>query len=161
MEEALFLTNFASRVTVVHRRDRYRASRVMEGRARQNPKISLRLNTVVTEVVGDQTVTGVRLRDVQTDEETLFPCQGLFVAIGHTPSTEAFQGTLDLHPTGYLKVREGTRTSVEGVFACGDVFDHRYRQAVTAAGSGCMAAIDAERWLAEQESASPEARPTG
>ncbi len=161
MEEALFLTNFASRVTVVHRRDRYRASRVMEGRARQNPKISLRLNTVVTEVVGDQTVTGVRLRDVQTNEETLFPCQGLFVAIGHTPSTEAFQGALDLHPTGYLKVQEGTRTSVEGVFACGDVFDHRYRQAVTAAGSGCMAAIDAERWLAEQESASPGARPTG
>ncbi len=160
MEEALFLTNFASRVTLVHRRDRLRASRVMEARVRKNPKIALKLDTVVTEVVGDQTVTGVRLRDAKTKQETLFPCQGVFVAIGHEPSTEVFQGALDLHPSGYLKVHEGTRTSVEGVFACGDVFDHRYRQAVTAAGSGCMAAIDAERWLAEEEGEPAASPPT-
>ena len=157
MEEALFLTNFATRVTIVHRREKLRASRVMEARVRHHPKISLRLNAVVEEVLGEGTVTGVRLKDLTTGKLSELPCEGVFVAIGHTPNTEVFQGAVDLTAQGYLKTHEITRTSVEGVFACGDVFDHRYRQAITAAGTGCMAAIDAERWLAERESPPPTA----
>jgi thioredoxin reductase (NADPH) len=149
MEEALFLTNFASHVTIVHRRDRLRASPVMQERAKRHPKISLLFDTEVIEVLGQEKVEGVRLRNTRTGESRDLAVGGLFVAIGHVPATEVFHGALELDPQGYVQVREGTRTSVEGVFAAGDVHDRRYRQAVTAAGEGCMAAIDAERWLAE------------
>ena len=148
MEEALFLTKFASAVTVVHRRDRLRASPIMQERARRNGKISFRFHTEVVEVVGGATVEAVRLRDTVSGATSELPVGGLFVAIGHVPATDVFRGVLDLDPQGYVVVHDGTRTSVEGVFAAGDVRDHRYRQAVTAAGDGCMAAIDAERWLA-------------
>jgi thioredoxin reductase (NADPH) len=150
MEEALFLTNFATHVTIVHRRDSLRASTIMQRRAREHPKISFELDSVVEEVLGAEKVEGVRLKHVPSGRTTVLPVGGLFVAIGHEPSTEVFRGKLAMTKEGYLAVREHTRTSVEGVFAAGDVHDHRYRQAVTAAGSGCMAAIDAERWLAEQ-----------
>ncbi len=159
MEEALFLTKFASRVTVVHRRDRLRASTIMQERARRHPKIALRFNSEVVEVLGDGTVTGVRLRDTTTGATSELGAGGLFVAIGHVPATDLFRGTLVLDPQGYVVVHDGTRTSVDGVFAAGDVRDHRYRQAVTAAGDGCMAAIDAERWLGEQESGTPDRPP--
>jgi thioredoxin reductase (NADPH) len=149
MEEALFLTRFASKVTVVHRRDRLRASTIMQERARHNPKIAFRFNREVVEVLGDASVRGVRLRDPTTGATEEVEVGGLFVAIGHEPATSVFRGALELDPQGYVVVHDGTRTSVEGVFATGDVRDHRYRQAVTAAGDGCMAAIDAERWLAE------------
>ncbi|HHC07362.1 MAG TPA: thioredoxin-disulfide reductase [Actinobacteria bacterium] len=150
MEEALFLTKFASRVTVVHRRDTFRASKIMAHRVLEHPKIDVIWNTVVEEVLGDDGVTGVRLRNVVDGEERVFPTDGLFVAIGHTPNTKIFEGQLDLDEAGYIVVSEGTRTSVDGVFAAGDVVDHVYRQAVTAAGMGCQAAIDAERWLEAQ-----------
>ncbi len=150
MEEALFLTNFASRVTVVHRRPGLRASRIMQERARSNPKITFRFEEEVVEVLGAQSVDAVRLRQVSTGAETTLPAQGLFVAIGHVPATEVFRGILDLDEKGYLRTREQTRTNVEGIFAAGDVHDHRYRQAITAAGLGCMAALDAERFLAER-----------
>ncbi len=150
MEEALFLTRFATKVTVVHRRERLRASPIMQERARRHPKIALRLNAEVTEVLGDGVVTGLRLRDTRSGAASELAVGGLFVAIGHEPATAVFRGALELDAQGYLRVHDGTRTSVEGVFAAGDVRDHRYRQAVTAAGDGCMAAIDAQRWLEEQ-----------
>ncbi|MGA8710196.1 MAG: thioredoxin-disulfide reductase [Thermoplasmata archaeon] len=151
MEEALFLTNFATHVTIVHRRDKFRASSIMLERARTHPKISFLLDSAVEEVLGRETVEGLRVKHLKTGAITELKVGGLFVAIGHVPATEVFRGALDLDAEGYLKVREVTRTSVEGVFAAGDVHDRRYRQAVSAAGSGCMAAIDAERWLAERE----------
>jgi len=152
MEEATFLTRFASKVTLVHRRDVFRASKIMLDRVRKNPKIEVVENTVVDEVLGEEEVTGVRLRNVKTDETVEKEVAGLFVAIGHQPNTKVFGDALDTDDLGYL-VTEGksTRTNVEGVFACGDVQDHVYRQAVTAAGSGCSAAIDCERWLESQE----------
>jgi thioredoxin reductase (NADPH) len=149
MEEALFLTNFATHVTVVHRRGSLRASPIMQERARGNPKISFLFDSEVVEVLGHETVDGVRVRHLPTGATRELKVGGLFVAIGHVPATEVFRGVLDQDAEGYLRVREHTRTSVEGVFAAGDVHDRHYRQAVTAAGSGCMAAIDAERWLAE------------
>jgi thioredoxin reductase (NADPH) len=157
MEEAIFLTNFATHVTVVHRRGALRASRVMQHRARAHPKISFALDSVIEEVLGKEQVEGVRLRHLPSGQTSVLPVGGLFLAIGHDPATEVFRGALELTKEGYLKVHDHTRTSVEGVFAAGDVEDHRYRQAVTAAGAGCMAAIDAERWLMDQEPATPAA----
>lgn len=156
MEEALFLTRFARRVTVVHRREGLRASKVMQKRAESNPKIRFLLNTVVREALGTKPsrigghggLTGLRLENVKTGQIYDHPCSGFFVAIGHRPNTQVFRGQLALDENGYIVVEKGsTRTSVPGVFACGDVQDPVYRQAVTAAGTGCMAAIDAERWL--------------
>jgi thioredoxin reductase (NADPH) len=155
MEEALFLTNFSPRVTIVHRRARLRASQIMQERARAHPKIAFALDTEVVDVLGTDRVEGVRLRHLPTGAVSTLPVEGLFVAIGYDPATEVFRGALELDERGYVRVHDHTRTSVEGVFAAGDVHDHRYRQAVTAAGAGCMAAIDAERWLAEQGSAPP------
>lgn len=153
MEEALFLTKFASKVAVVHRRDEFRASKIMAARALEHEKIEVIWNTIVTEIHGEDTVTGVTLQDTGTGESRQLATDGVFVAIGHKPTTDLFVGQLDMTETGYLIAGKdgGTRTSVEGVFAAGDVADHVYRQAVTAAGTGCMAAIDAERWLADQE----------
>jgi len=153
MEEALFLTKFASKVTIVHRRDEFRASKIMATRALEHDKIEVIWNAVVTEIHGEDTVTGVTVQDTVTGESREFATNGVFVAIGHKPSTELFVGELDLDDKGYLVagLNGGTATSVEGVFAAGDVADHTYRQAVTAAGTGCMAAIDAERWLAGRE----------
>lgn len=153
MEEALFLTKFASKVTIVHRRDQFRASRIMAARAKDHPKIEVRWNSEVTEIHGDELVTGVTLADTVTGETDELAVDGVFVAIGHKPTTELFEGQLDLDENGYvINGYEGdTHTSVSGVFAAGDVADHRYRQAVTAAGTGCMAAIDAERWLSHRE----------
>ena len=151
MEEAIFLTKFAKSVTIVHRRDELRASKIMRDRALNNEKISFRWNSVVDELKGEATLEGAILRDVLTDERTELPVTGVFVAIGHRPNTDLFKGQLDMEDNGYLITRPGsTYTNVDGVFACGDVQDHTYRQAITAAGSGCMAAIDAERWLEAQ-----------
>jgi thioredoxin reductase (NADPH) len=149
LEEATFLTRFATKVTVVHRRDRLRASKVMQDRAFANPKIEFAWNSVVVDVLGEQTVTGVRLRNLVDGSESELPVAGMFVAIGHTPNTELFGGQLELDDAGYVLTPRApsTATSVDGVFAAGDVVDHVYRQAVTAAGTGCAAAIDAERWL--------------
>jgi thioredoxin reductase (NADPH) len=150
MEEANFLTKFATRVTVIHRRDQLRASKIMQDKARRNPKISFVWNSAVADIHGTKEtgVTGLRLRNLLSGEESDFSCQGLFVAIGHEPNTKIFKGLVDMNDKGYLTTKPGSsRTNVEGVFACGDVQDPIYRQAVTAAGSGCMAAIDAERWL--------------
>jgi len=152
MEEALFLTRF-SHVTVVHRRDALRASKIMQDRAFANPKITFLWNREVTEILGEDRVTGVRLRDTVTGAEEIHPAGGLFVAIGHDPRSELFADQLPTDPDGYLTVAQpSTRTVIDGVFACGDVVDRSYRQAVTAAGTGCAAALDAERWLASQES---------
>jgi thioredoxin reductase (NADPH) len=152
MEEALFLTKFADKVTIVHRRDDFRASNIMVDRARANEKIEWITNAVVEEVLGDVKMTGVRLRDVRTDETWELPADGLFVAIGHDPTTQLFLDQLDHDDAGYLLTKPGTtETNVPGVFAVGDVQDHVYRQAVTAAGSGCMGALDAERYLAARE----------
>jgi len=151
MEEALFLTKFASRVTIVHRRDALRATAILARRALEHPKIEVRWNSVIQEVLGDGTVTGARLRDVVSGAESDLPLQGLFVAIGHDPRTELFRGQLELEANGYLRTGGGTMTSVAGVFGAGDVVDFTYRQAVTAAGMGCRAALDAERWLEAQE----------
>jgi thioredoxin reductase (NADPH) len=151
MEEATFLTKFASKVTVVHRRDELRASKIMQDRAFANPKIRFRWNAVVTDVLGDQTVEGVRLEDPRTGEGSDLRTDGVFLAIGHDPTTSLFRGQVDLDGEGYILVDEPrTATSVAGVFAAGDVVDRIYRQAVTAAGMGCKAAIDAERWLEAQ-----------
>jgi thioredoxin reductase (NADPH) len=153
MEEALFLTRFATVVHVIHRRGELRASRIMAERARRHEKIRFVLHSEVAEVLGDeQTVTGVRLRDLRTSALSTLEVGALFVAIGHEPNTSLFRGVLDMNPSGYLEVQaHSTRTNVPGVFACGDAMDPHYRQAVTAAGSGCMAALDAERWLAANE----------
>lgn len=149
MEEAIFLTKFATHVTVVHRRAELRASRIMQDRARANPKISFLLETEVLEVLGEGNVQGLKVRHLPDGKVSELPVKGLFVAIGHDPATKVFRGALALDAKGYIATREITRTSVEGVFAAGDVYDHRYRQAVSAAGLGCMAALDAERFLAE------------
>jgi thioredoxin reductase (NADPH) len=150
MEEALFLTRFAPRVTVIHRRDALRASKIMQERALGHEKIEFAWNSAVDEVLGDEFVTGVRIENLVSGARSELPVEALFVAIGHQPNTALFRGQIDLDATGYIQVTRGTRTSVEGVFACGDAMDPTYRQAVTAAGTGCMAAIDAERWLAEK-----------
>jgi len=153
MEEALFLTKFASKVTIAHRRDEFRASKIMATRVLEHEKIDVIWNTVVTEIHGEGKVTGVTLQDTISGETRNHATDGVFVAIGHKPTTDLFVGQLEMNETGYLVAGKngGTRTSVEGVFAAGDVADHVYRQAVTAAGTGCMAAIDSERWLADQE----------
>jgi thioredoxin reductase (NADPH) len=151
MEEALFLTKFASKVTIVHRRDELRASQIMAQRALAHPQIHVRWNTVVEDILGDKAVEAVRLRDVQTDETERLPIAGVFVAIGHTPNTGIFAGQLELDHKGYLKTYGNSSTSVAGVFGAGDVVDHTYRQAITAAGMGCQAAIDAGHWLDETE----------
>jgi thioredoxin reductase (NADPH) len=147
MEEALFLTKFATTVTVVHRRDKLRASKILQERAMKHEKITFVWNSVVDDILGDTAVTGVRLRNVVTGKLSELPCAGVFVAIGHKPNTELFKGQLAMDSKGYIVTHDGTATSVPGVFAAGDVQDPRYRQAITAAGSGCMAAIDAERFL--------------
>jgi thioredoxin reductase (NADPH) len=150
MEEATFLTRFARSVTIVHRRDTLRASKIMQDRAMANPKIRFAWDSEVAEIVGEDRVAGVRLLNVKTGEESTLPVTGVFVAIGHDPRSELFVGQLAADMDGYLQVEHpSTRTAIEGVFACGDVVDRIYRQAVTAAGTGCAAAIDAERWLAE------------
>jgi thioredoxin reductase (NADPH) len=152
MEEALFLAKFASKVTIIHRRDEFRASKIMINRVLEHDKIEVLWNTVVEDVLGESQVEGLTLRNVETDAVTDFKTGGLFLAIGHKPNTDLFREQLELDDVGYIVYPgSGTMTSVEGVFAAGDVADHTYRQAITAAGSGCMAAIDAERWLAEQE----------
>ena len=152
LEEATFLTRFARSVTVVHRRDALRASAIMQDRARANPKIRFAWDSVVTEVVGEDRVAGIRLLNTKTGEESFIEVSGIFVAIGHDPRSELFTGQLELDDEGYLVVDQpSTRTKIPGVFAAGDVVDHTYRQAVTAAGSGCSAALDAERWLADQD----------
>jgi thioredoxin reductase (NADPH) len=154
MEEATFLTKFASKVTVVHRRDKLRASKIMQERAEKNPKISFVWDTTVEEVYGDPKaggVKGVKFKNLKTGNTEDFKCDGLFVAIGHEPNSKLFIGQLELDPTGYILTHDGSKTNIPGVFACGDVQDHIYRQAITAAGSGCMAAIDAERYLENQE----------
>jgi len=150
MEESLFLTRFANRVTVVHRRDRLRASKILQERAFKNPKIQFIWDTVVEEILGEERVEGVRLRNVKTGEATNFKCGGVFIAIGHKPNTEIFKGQIEMDEKGYIAMRDESRTSVEGVFAAGDVHDHRYRQAVTAASAGCKAAMDAEKYLGEK-----------
>jgi thioredoxin reductase (NADPH) len=147
MEEALFLTRFASKVTVVHRRDQLRASRIMAERATAHPTIEFRWNTQITEVLGDTKVSGLSVTDTVTGEAGQLAVSGLFVAIGHQPNTGLVAGQLELADNGYVVTHDGSKTNIDGVFACGDVQDHYYRQAITAAGSGCMAAIDAERWL--------------
>ena len=152
LEEALFLTKFGRSVTVIHRRKELRASKIMQDRAFRNEKIDFRWDSVVTDVLGGDRLEGIVLEDVNTGETTTLAVEGLFVAIGHVPNTDLFVGQLELDPAGYLVTRDGTKTAVPGVFACGDVQDHTYRQAITAAGSGCMAAIDAERYLADLES---------
>jgi thioredoxin reductase (NADPH) len=152
MEEAIFLTRFATRVSVVHRRDELRASKIMQERAFKNEKIQFIWNSVVENILGDAKVTGVRLRNVKTDAVTDMPCDGFFLAIGHVPNTTLLQGQLDLDAQGYIITQnKSTATSVSGVFAAGDVQDSKYRQAITAAGSGCMAALEVERFLEAEE----------
>ncbi|MEO5901366.1 MAG: thioredoxin-disulfide reductase [Ilumatobacteraceae bacterium] len=148
VEEATFLTKFASKVTMIHRRDALRASKIMQDRALANPKIEMHWNATVVDLVGTDKLEGAVLEDVETGTRTTLPVTGVFVAIGHRPNTDLFKGVLDMEESGYLVTRPGSSyTNIPGVFACGDVQDHTYRQAITAAGSGCMAAIDTERWL--------------
>ena len=150
LEEATFLTRYASHVTLIHRRDSLRASKIMQDRAFKNPKISFIWDTEVTEVLGDSAVTGLQLRSLKTNEVSVLPTQGLFLAIGHQPNTDLFKGIIEMDKAGYIVPVEHTMTNIPGVFAAGDVTDHRYRQAITAAGDGCRAAIDLERWLESQ-----------
>ena len=151
IEEANFLTKFASKVTLIHRRDSFRASKIMQDRALNNPKIEMLWNTAVTEIVGKDHLESISLKNTVTGAESSMAVAGLFIAIGHRPNTDVFKGVIDMEDSGYLITRpDSTFTNIEGVFACGDVKDHVYRQAITAAGSGCMAAIDAERWLEQQ-----------
>ena len=148
MEEAIFLTKFASKVTIVHRRDEFRASKIMAQRALEHPKIDVLWNTTVDEVLGDDVVTGIKVTNIETGQQSELPVEGFFLAIGHDPNTSIFQGQLELDSNGYIVTDAGaTTTSAAGVFAAGDVVDHYYQQAVTAAGMGCRAAIDAEHWL--------------
>ncbi len=152
MEEALYLSKLCTKVTVVHRRDRLRASKIMAERAQKNPRIAFQWNSVIEEILGkeDHGIRGVRLKRVDNGDRTELKVDGLFIAIGHTPNTDLFRGQLDMDELGYLRATQGTMTRIPGVFAAGDVVDHVYRQAVTAAGMGCMAAMDAERWLERQ-----------
>jgi thioredoxin reductase (NADPH) len=151
IEEATFLTKFADKVSIIHRRDEFRASKIMQDRALSNPKIEVIWNSTVTAVLGESKVDGVELTNTVDGSTSTLPVTGVFIAIGHRPNTDLFAGILDMDETGYLVTEAGsTRTNIEGVFACGDVQDHTYRQAITAAGSGCMAAIDTERWLETQ-----------
>ncbi|MGE4614819.1 MAG: thioredoxin-disulfide reductase [Planctomycetota bacterium] len=148
MEEANFLTRFAEKVTVIHRRDSLRASKIMQQKAFDNPKVEFLFDSTVTEIFEqDGKVSGIEVENLKSNEKSKVELSGLFIAIGHTPNTQLFEGKLDMHDNGYIRCGDGSRTSIEGVFACGDVQDFTYRQAVTAAGSGCMAALDAERWL--------------
>lgn len=151
VEEASFLTKFGKSVRIVHRRDSLRASKIMAEKALANPKIKFSWNSVVTDITGDKKVSAVTIKDVNTGKESNIAAGGIFVAIGHEPNTSVFKDHMELDDKGYMVLKDHTRTSVEGVFAAGDVHDHRYRQAVTAAGFGCMAAIDVERWLSEQK----------
>ncbi len=151
IEEASFLTKFASKVTLIHRRDSFRASKIMQDRALNNPKIEMLWNTAVTEIVGKDHLESISLKNTVTGAESSMTVAGLFSAIGHRPNTDVFKGVIDMEDSGYLITRpDSTYTNIDGVFACGDVKDHVYRQAITAAGSGCMAAIDTERWLEQQ-----------
>lgn len=153
MEEATFLTRFANKVTLIHRRDEFRASKIMVERALNDPKIEVIYDTAVTEAVGDGKLSTLKLRNLKTDEESELEATGLFIAIGHDPSSELVRGQVDTNDEGYVAVQgRSQRTNLEGVFACGDLVDFTYRQAITAAGSGCAAALDAERWLADRES---------
>lgn len=154
MEEANFLTKFATKVTVVHRRDEFRASKIMQDRVLNNEKVEVLWNTEILEIIGSQAdgVTGIKIQNNKTGEESVYPCGGVFIAIGHKPNTDLFAGVLEMDDVGYLKTEGRTmKTNIAGVFACGDAQDSYYRQAITAAGSGCMAAIDAERFLSEHE----------
>ncbi len=153
MEEANFLTKFATKVTIVHRKDAFNASKIMQDRALANPKISVQWNSEVVDVLGEQVVAGVRLKNVQTGATTDYPCQGLFLAIGHKPATDIFKDQLEVDSHGFLVVKDFTKTNVDGVFAAGDVHDPRYRQASVAAGFGVMALLDAEKYLAATENA--------
>jgi thioredoxin reductase (NADPH) len=157
VEESTFLTKFANHVTLIHRRDKLRASKIMQEKAKANPKISFLWDTSVNEVLGNEKVEGLLVQDLKSSELRRLPFQGLFIAIGHEPNTSLFKGQIETDERGYVKVHDGTKTNVEGVFAAGDVVDHRYRQAVTAAGMGCQASLDAEKYLEEQASA--EMRP--
>ncbi|NOU09806.1 MAG: thioredoxin-disulfide reductase [Nitrospira sp.] len=151
MEEATFLTKFATKVSIVHRRDKLRASKIMQDRAMKNEKVSFIWNAVAEDILGHEVVTGVRLKNIVTGKISEVPCAGVFVAIGHKPNTALFAGQIDMDEKGYIRTHAGTATTIPGVFAAGDVQDSKYRQAVTAAGSGCMAAIDAERFLESSE----------
>ncbi len=152
MEEATFLTKFASKVTIVHRRDEFRASRIMAQRALNNPKIEVKWNSVVKEVLGDKEVEGVKIGSVLDGSESVIPCKGYFAALGHSPNTEVFKPYIKMDEAGFIELQgHGSYTNIDGVFAAGDCADHVYRQAITAAGMGCRAAIDAERWLAGKE----------
>jgi thioredoxin reductase (NADPH) len=147
MEEANFLTRFASKVYLTHRRAEFRASKIMQDRARANPKIEIRFNALPVEILGDEHVTGAKLQHTKSGEVSTLDIDGFFLAIGHIPNTKFLEGQLDLDDNGYVLVHDGSHTGVPGVFAGGDCVDHKYRQAITAAGMGCMAAIDCERWL--------------
>jgi len=161
LEEALFLTRFASKVYLIHRRDELRGSQIMQKRVLGNEKISILWDTVVEDVLGESDVSGLLLKNVKTGDVSDLPVTGFFVAIGHKPNTDLFRGWLEMNDVGYIQTRpHSTCTNIEGVFACGDAQDHVYRQAVTAAGTGCMAAIDAERWLADQEEPTETVRAT-
>ena len=151
MEEATFLTKFASKVHIIHRRDEFRASKIMQERALNNEKIQVHWNSILKDIKGDEKVKQIILVDTKTNEETSLDMGGVFVAIGHEPNTELFKEQLELDENGYIVLKNNTQTSIDGIFSAGDVHDHRYRQAVTAAGYGCMAAIDVDKYLAEQK----------